>query len=164
MIENGFYTVKNEFIELIADLGGLYQDDKNRPVFCCFKDRFVSGLFWAIPTSDYFHRTVKQIEKAKRYSSLGNNDIRSAFYHIGETNRKAIYRISNCFPIIDKYVYSWYDDKDGKQLFLANKSDIAIIRKKLSRILFDESRKPNKYEQHITDIKNFLIKELQENN
>ncbi len=153
MIENGFYTVKKEFTKLIADLGGLYQDDK---------DRLVKGLFWAIPTSEYSHRTPEQIKKYEYYISLGENDMRSAFYHIGETNRKAIYRISSCFPITDKYVYSWYEAKDGKQLFLESKTDTKILRRKLSRILFDESRHENKYEQHITDIKNHLIKELGE--
>lgn len=56
MIENGFYLIKPEFIELIKSIGGLYQDNQDRPVFCCFKDRFVKELFWAIPTSDYNHR------------------------------------------------------------------------------------------------------------
>jgi hypothetical protein len=43
---------------------------------------------------------------------------------------------------------------------LAKQSDIRIIRRKLARILFAESKHPNRFEQHITSIKNYLIKEI----
>jgi hypothetical protein len=45
---------------------------------------------------------------------------------------------------------------------LANKTEIEIIRRKLARIIFDENKNPNKYEQHITTIKEYLLKELNE--
>ena len=53
MIENGFYKIKQEFVDLIIRLGGTYRDKKERPVFCCFEDKNIQDLFWAIPTSDY---------------------------------------------------------------------------------------------------------------
>ena len=63
------------------------------------------------------------------------------------------------------FFYNHYavSDKRGlapKGYRIPTKKDIEIIRKKLSRILFDESRHPNKFEQHITVIKNYLISEL----
>ena len=159
MIENGFYKVKQEFIDLIREIGGTYKDAKERPVFCCFEDKHVEGLFWAIPTSDISHRSPEQIKKINEFLKLSDRDIRSSWYHIGHTNKPALYRISSCFPITDKYIDSIYTSH-GKHLVLAKKSDIEIIRKKLSRIIFDETKHPNKYEQHITDIKTYLLSEL----
>lgn len=159
MIENGFYKVKQEFIDLIRELGGTYKDAKERPVFCCVEDKYVKGLYWAIPTSDLSHRNTEQIVKINAWVNLPGNDIRSAYYHIGHTNRPALYRISNCFPIVDEYIDGNYMSK-GIHLKLGNKTEIGIIRKKLSRILFDESKHPNKYEQHITSIKTHLLEEI----
>jgi len=142
MIENGFYIIKKDFVELIKSLGGLYQDDKDRPMFCCFQDRFVKDLFWAIPMSEYSHRNDDQIIKIEKYCSLREDDIRFSYYHIGETNKKAVYRVSSCFPVIDKYIDGEYEF-GGKQLVLMNKKDIYMIRKKLSKILFSENQHPN---------------------
>lgn len=159
MIENGFYKIKQEYIDLIREIGGTYKDAKERPIFCCIEDKYIKNLFWAIPTSDLSHRTTEQIEKINKYCTFNDRDIRWAYYFIGHTNRPALYRISSCFPIIDKYVEGPYTSK-GSQLMLERKSDIAIIRKKLSRILFAESKKPNGFEQHITAIKDKIIQEL----
>lgn len=157
--KNGFYKITQDFIDLIRDLGGQYKDAKERPVFCCVKDKYIKDLFWAIPTSDLSHRTPEQIEKVNTFCSLNHRDIRWAYYHMGHTNRQALYRISNCFPIIDKYVDAPYTSQ-GKHLVLASKNDIEIIRNKLSRILLHEKMNPNKYEQHITTIKEHLMKQL----
>lgn len=161
LIENGFYKISQEFITLVnTRIGGKYHDNKSRPIFCCMKDKYIKGLFWAIPTSDLSHRTKSQVDKIRNYCKLDmNKDIRSCWYHIGHTNRPAIYRVSSCLPITDKYISGVYLSK-GSQLFLKSKNDIKIIRKKLGRILFDEEMHPNKYEQHITDIRNYLKNEL----
>jgi hypothetical protein len=161
MFENGFYKVAQEFIELIRKLGGTYKDAKERPVFCCFEDKYVKRLYWAIPTSDLSHRSSEQIAKISAWVKLDNRDIRSNYYHIGHTNKPALYRISNCFPIIDKYIEGEYTSQ-GRHLILADKYEIEVIRRKLARIIFDESKNPNKYEQHITAIKEYLLKELNE--
>ena len=124
------------------------------------EDKFIKGLFWAIPTSDLSHRRKDQIIKIKNYCSLDiNKDIRACWYHIGHTNKPAIYRISSCLPITDKYIDNVYLSK-GTQLFLKSTNDIKTIRKKLNRILLYEKMNPNKYEQHITDIRSYLEAEL----
>ncbi len=151
MIENGFYKIKQEFIDLINNLGGIYKDHKERPIFCCIEDKYVKDLFWGIPTSDYSHRDKYQIEKIEKFCALDKRDIRYSYYFIGHTNRTAIYRISNCLPLIDKYIEGPYISQ-GTQLFLKNQIDIITIRKKIARILLDESMNPNKYEQHITEV------------
>lgn len=161
MIENGFYKIKQSYIDLIGNVGGTYQDSKERPVYCCVEDKFVPGLFWAIPTSDLSHRSPAQIKKYEDFCNLNDRDIRWAYYFIGHTNRSALYRISSCFPIIEKYIDAPYTS-NGQNLMLKRKADIAIIRKKLSRILLAEKKHPNKFEQHITAIKEQMIAELEQ--
>lgn len=63
MIKNGFYKVKQEYIDLIRNLGGVYKDAKERPVYCCVEDKYIKDLFWAIPTSDLSHKTSDQLKK-----------------------------------------------------------------------------------------------------
>jgi hypothetical protein len=159
MIVNGFYKIKQEYYDLIVNLGGVYNDNKSRPIFCCIEDNKIPGLFWAIPTSDYLHRTPEQKAKYQEYSCMGEKNIRSAWYFVGHTNIQAVYRISSCLPITEKYVKCPYISK-GSQLILRDKKDILTIRKKLGMILITEKKYPNKFEQHITDIKNYLIEEL----
>lgn len=157
MLENGFYKIKPEFIELIDQLGGKYADRKERPVFCCIEDSEIKDLYWAIPTSDLAHRPPAQIEKIKMWNA--EKGIRSSYYHIGYTNRPALYRISSCFPITEKYISCEYISQ-GKHLILKNPKEIEIIQKKLHRILFDESIHPDKYEQHITSLRKYLVSEI----
>jgi hypothetical protein len=159
MIENGFYKVKQEFIDLIKALGGQYKDVKERPIYCCMKDKYIDEIYWAIPTSDLSHRNKEQIKRINFFISLPERDIRSCWYHIGHTNRPAIYKISSCLPVVEKYIDSEYISQ-GSHLILAKQTDIRIIRRKLARILFAESKHPNKFEQHITSIKNYLTEEI----
>ncbi len=134
MVESGFYLIKNDFINLIKKIGGRYLDNKERPIYCCIKDKFIDNLYWAIPTSELSHRSKAQIDKYNKYISLPKNDIRSAYYHIGYTNKPALYKISNCFPITDKYIEREYISK-GKHLVLLNAKQQKVIRNKLMRIL-----------------------------
>ena len=82
--------------------------------------------------------------------------MRSCYYHIAKTTVDAIYKISSCFPIIEKYVD--YEFKtSGVHVVLQRKDDISEIERKLRRILAFEFRKPNYFQQRITDIRNYLM-------
>jgi hypothetical protein len=81
--------------------------------------------------------------------------MRSCYYHLGHTNRPAIFRISSVLPVTVAYIHGEYTSQ-GIHLILRDAKLIAEIERKLSRILFDENRNPNKYEQHITSVYNFL--------
>ena len=70
------------------------------------------------------------------------NDLRWAYYHIANTNKKALYKISSCFPITDKYVEHEYTS-NNKHVILQRTSDIEIIKKKLKKILSFENRRNN---------------------
>ena len=157
MKPTGFYKLSPEYIALVRELGGTYRDSKERPVYCCLQDKDFPNIFWAIPTSNISHRSPEQLERIKRLCALPNRDIRSCYYHMGHTNRPAIYKISNVLPVTADYVDGEYISQ-GIHLALRGTRLIAEITRKLSRILFDESRHPNKYEQHISSIYTFLVK------
>jgi len=155
MKQSGFYKLSQEYIDLIKKLGGTYRDNKERPIYCCIQDKDYPEIFWAIPTSSISHRPTTQFERIKSFCSFPDRDIRSCYYHIGHTNRPAIFKISNALPITKANTDGEYISQ-GRHLVLRDKELIAEIHRKLSRILFDEHRHPNKYEQHISTIYNYL--------
>lgn len=157
MKPTGFYKLSTQYMDLVKELGGIYRDSKERPVYCCLQDKDCPEIFWAIPTSDISHRSKEQLDRINHFCGLPSRDIRSCYYHIGHTNRPAIYRISNVLPITINYIDGEYISQ-GKHLVLRNEKLISEITRKLSRILFDEKRHPNKYEQHISSIYSYLNK------
>lgn len=157
MKEHGFYLIKDEYIKLVNKLGGKYNDAKERPIYCCIKDDKVDGLYWLIPTSDLSHRTPEQIQKYKEYETY--DDIRSAYYYVGKTTKPALYKISNALPISDKYILREFVSCNT-HLILQDKAAITVIEERLKRILSYENVKPNKLEQHISDVKKYLVDEL----
>ena len=65
--------------------------------------------------------------------------------------------------MVEEYISGEYTSQ-GIHLVLRNTNLIAEIERKLSRILFDEERHPNKYEQNITSLYSFLKTELDDYN
>lgn len=162
MIENGLYVVKRDFLNVVSTLGGncdIVSGDK-RPVFCCIQDKEIDGLYWAIPTSDLAHRSPKQIAYYQKCMACDNSDLRSCYYHIVNTNRTALYKISSCYPITDRYIDHAYT-VNGIHVVIKRNTDIKEIKRKFKRILAVENRSPNYFDQRITDIKNYLIAELE---
>ena len=162
MKEHGLYIVKQDFFTIIKDNGGDYdiKSCSKRPIYCCLKDLVIDRLYWAIPTSDYEHRSPEQISKINDYLSKPDNDLRSCYYHIGRTTKKAVYKISSCFPITEQYIDHEYTFR-GTHIVLQNTTTIKELSRKLKRILSFESHNPNYFPQRITDIKEYLIKELE---
>ena len=62
--------------------------------------------------------------------------------------------------ITEKYISSEYISQ-GRHLVLKDKSLIEEISKKVARILQTEKRHPNKFEQHITSIYEYLVEEME---
>ena len=50
MVENGIYTIKQNYFEKFKKQGCKFKDNKlgKRPVFCCVEDKIIKGIFWAI--------------------------------------------------------------------------------------------------------------------
>lgn len=88
-----------------------------------------------------------------------DSDLRSCYYHKTKTTKEALYKISSCFPIIDKYIDHEYTSC-GTHVIVRRAETVNKIERKLKRILAFEARRPNYFKQHITDIKNYLIEEL----
>lgn len=161
MIENGLYVVKRELLDIISSLGGdcdMNHGDK-RPVFCCLKDNKVEGLYWAIPTSDISHRAGKQKEFYEFCLNCPSSDLRSCYYHVAKTTKTALYKISSCYPITEKYIDHEFVS-NNHHVVMRKQHDILEIRRKFKKILAMEFRKPNYFPQRITDIRNYLINEL----
>ncbi len=158
MQQGYFYIIKDEFFEKFSVLGCKFKYNKKsaRPTYCCFADNKYKGLFWAIPTGSLEN---KNIDRIKSYMACDEKDIRSSYYHIGYTNKKAIFYISSAFPIIDKYIQREYTT-NGAPLELKRQNMKAEITRKLLKILTFENRFPNKLETQITTIKEILIDEL----
>ena len=74
-------------------------------------------------------------------------------------NRTALYKISSCYPITDKYIDHEYT-VNKKHVVIQRREDIAEINRKFRKILSMENRRPNYFKQHITDVKKYLIQEL----
>lgn len=163
MVENGLYVIKRELLELINALGGDCDTDNGnkRPVFCCLKDNKIDGLYWAIPTSDLAHRNSGQKEYYEYCLERPENDLRSCYYHIAKTTKDALYKISSCYPITEKYIDHPFAS-NNVHVVMRKQDDINEIKRKFKRILSMEFKKINYFPQHITDIRNYLIKELEE--
>lgn len=125
MEEHSIYYGKNEFYEIIRNIGGTWNDSKERPIVCLIKLSENDNIYWAIPMGNWEHRD----EKAK--------------------------------AITQKYIERSYIGKyTGKPYIIKNKQLLDELIRKTKRILSWENSKPNFYRQHITDIKNYLIEEL----
>ena len=164
MIKNGMYFAKNSIYQLIRDNGGQWNDSKKRPIVCIFESKEIEGLYYAIPVGDYDHRDEKAKERIQNYLNLPNQNIESCFYHVGNTTVKSIFFVSDVIPIIDSYIEREYKNNfTGSIHEIKNKTLISELERKLARILAYEQSNPNHFRQHITDIKNILISELNEN-
>lgn len=100
MKPTGFYKITQEYIDLIQKLNGTYKDNKERPIYCCIKDKNNPDIYWAIPASNIYHRPQVQLDRINFFCSLPERDLRSCYYHIGHSDRPAIFKISNALPII----------------------------------------------------------------
>ena len=164
MVEKGLYYANSDFTKMIRSVGGEWNDTKHRPIVCLIKSSQNDDLYWAIPMGKLNHRDSNQQKRLNYFLNLPNNDIRSCYYHIGRTSTKSIFFISDAIPITDKYIDGIHVGGDNKHYVIKNPNLIKELERKLFRILSIENSKPNYFRQHITDVKNALINELNENN
>lgn len=163
MQENAIYFGKQDFYTMIKSIGGQWNDSKERPLVCLIKSTENADVYWAIPIGNWDHRTPEAQARINTYLNYPEDDIRSCFYHVGNTDVQSIFFISDVVPITQKYIQREYKGKYTGQLYvIRNKNLISELERKLKRILAWENAQPNSYRQHITDIKNYLTKELDE--
>ena len=104
MIEHALYFGKKEFYDIIRNVGGVWNDSKERPLVCLLKLSENDNIYWAIPMGNLDHRDENAKRRIEKFLSYTNKDIRSCFYHIGRTDVYSIFFISDAVPITDKYI------------------------------------------------------------
>ena len=162
MIEYGMYFGKQELYDFIRKTGGVWNDSKERPIFCCLESKEHKGLYWAIPVGNWDHRTPTAKRRINNFMSNPSSSISSCYYHVGNTTVKSIFFISDVIPVIDKFIDREYINNNTSSIhIIKNKTLLNEIEIKLRRILAYEKSNPNYFRQHITDIKNEMLKELE---
>lgn len=164
MIEQGLYYATTDFQKMIRSVGGTWNDTKHRPIVYLVKSAENEHLYWAIPMGKLNHRDTSQKKRLDFYLNLPERDIRSCYYHIGRTTSQSIFFISDAIPITDRYIDDIHVGADKQHYIIKNQKLISELRRKLFRILSVENSKKNCFRQHITDVKNHLLKELEESN
>ena len=109
------------------------------------------------------HRNDKARKRIQSFMNLPDDNICSCYYHIGRTTNKSIFFISDVVPITDKYIDIEHLDSNNNHFVIKNKPLALELERKLFRILSFENSKNNYFRQHITDIKKYLIDELNQN-
>lgn len=161
MQKNGMYFGKASFYDLIRSVGGVWNDAKERPIVCLLPSTESDKLYWAVPVGNWNHRDNVAKSRIQKYLDYNVKDIRSCFYHIGNTDIKSIFFISDVVPITDTYLEREYIGKyTGKIYVIKNKVLLGELERKLKRVLAWENSRPNYFRQHITDMKKYLLKEL----
>ncbi len=160
MIERGIYYATPSFSQMIKNNGGTWNDTKHRPIVCLIKSNEHEKLYWAIPMGKLNHRNTAAQKRLNFYLGLPERDIRSCYYHIGRTSTQSIFFISDAIPITDSYIDGIHVGNDKKHYIIKNEDLISELERKLFRILAIEKTKNNSFRQHITDVKNHLLSEL----
>ena len=159
MIENGYYKMNSAYFSYFTEKYGCafkFNKGGNRPVFCCYEDSKIKGLYWAVPTG---RADNKDLSRINSYINLPKTKLGYNFYHIGFTNRPAIFFISSSYPVTSKYIDGEYMSQ-GIHLVTKDELQNREIRIKLRNIVAYENIHANYFEQRITDIKMFLISEM----
>ena len=157
--ERSIYFAKNDFYEIIRELGGAWNDAKKRPIVCLIQLVEHNDIYWAIPIGNFNHRDEKAKARIESYMGRKSSDITSCYYHTGKTTVQSIFFMSDVVPITEKYIEREYKGFDDKLYQIKNKPLLAELERKLRRILYYEDKNPNSFRQHITDIKNYLLNE-----
>ncbi len=132
--ENGVYFLKKGLYDVIRKVGGICQDRKERPVVAIVPSVEDNKIYWAIPMGDLSHRTTEQLERLQGYLNSPDKMLRSCFYHIGNTDKKSLFFISDVLPITAEYVERAYIAHNNP-LIIKNKKLIAELNRKVTRIL-----------------------------
>ena len=105
--KNGIYFVSG-IKELVQSVEGQFEDKKERPIVALLQSVEHPEIFWAIPVGAITHRNQSQLNRIQSFIDCPKDDIRSCFYHIGNTNIKSLFFISDVFPITSDYITRKY--------------------------------------------------------
>lgn len=168
--EKGIYFAKNEFYEVIKEVGGQWTDTKFRPLVTLIQSTDHPNVYWAIPMGDYSHRDEGAKKRIKNYMGRSDQEISSCFYHVGKTDKKSIFFISDVVPITLEYIEREYlvgPSSSQAQYVIKNPKLIKELERKVSRIIayeknYTASKGEPKFRQRILDMQDYLINEINE--
>ena len=150
------YMVDHTYYELIKDLGVLWDDPKWHPTICLRPILESDNIFWMIKMTT-FKEDSGEINSGDRYLEFIQKpelDIQSCFYHIGRTNRRSVFVISDALPVPKEFVNSQYKFWGE----VKNKNLLSELNRKFDRILSFEKDNPNFTKTRITDTLEYMIK------
>lgn len=97
MKENSIYFAKKSFYDVIREIGGTWNDSKERPMLCLFKLSENDNIYWAIPMGNWEHRNERAKKRIEKFLQYDVSDIRSCYYHVGKTDQKSIFLLAILF-------------------------------------------------------------------
>lgn len=168
IIEKGIYFAKKEFYEVIKRQKGTWTDTKERPLVALLQSTDHPEIYWAVPMGDWNHRDSKQKDRIQKYLDKDAKDITSCYYHVGKTDKKSIFFISDAIPITAKYIERQYlvgPKSNQNQYVIKNKSIINELNRKLGRIISFEKNYYNskgeyKFRQNMLGVYSYLLSEI----
>ena len=160
--EKGIYYAHDSFYDIIKECGGNPGNPGHRPIVCLIKSIEHDEMYWAIPLGNLKHRDEEAVNRIKRYMSLPDKDIRSCFYHTGRTTNRSIFFISDSFPISSKHIKEEHLDSNKNHYVIKNNVLISELTRKLFRVISYDNANPNYFRQNLTNVKNYIINELDE--
>ncbi len=129
MKKTGFYVIKDQFFEDMADPYLKGNKAGNRPHYYCFEDTN-TGIYWMIPLSsqiDKYKRIVEKKEKEGKPCDI---------IHIVklDDSRQSAFLIQDMFPITDEYIEREYTIA-GNHLMLTSEHTVKEIEQKSKKVL-----------------------------
>ena len=126
LVINGFYTIKNEFFELINDKYLMDNKDGKRPFYYCLSEEFnKKTIYWMIPLSSKVEKYKSIIEKRER-----NHLPTDGFYISTLPNgRESAFLIQDMFPITENFIEREYKI-NGRHVIFTRASEISEIDSK----------------------------------
>ena len=129
MKKTGFYVIKNQFFENMADPYLKGNKAGNRPHYYCFEDAD-TGIYWMIPLSsqiDKYKRIVEKKEKEGKPCDI---------IHIVklDDSRQSAFLIQDMFPITDEYIEREYTIA-GNHLMLTSEHTAKEIEQKAKKVM-----------------------------
>lgn len=131
MVERGFYILKDNFFDIMADPYLKNNKDGNRPFYYCVKsEKNGKDVYWMIPLSsktEKYQRIIdKKTEERKPCDGIYITKLPNGL--------NSVFLIQDIFPVTDIYIERSYT-LGGNPLVFPYEKEIAIIDKKARKVI-----------------------------
>lgn len=129
MQKTGFYIIKDEFFDDMAEPYLKGNKEGNRPHYYCFQD-YAAGIYWMIPLSSRVDKYKKIIENKKKAGKPCD------ILHILklDNSRESVFLIQDMFPITEEYIEREYTIA-GNHLRLTSEHAAGEIEQKARKVM-----------------------------